>query len=191
VAAGIIAQRELTFGVPHGPANVLAAGVLDVDEVVSPARHNELHQGGVNVFLRDRDGVRLTAARTLSRDPAYRQLSVRRLLILLRRTLENQMQWSVFEPNTAALRSEIHHLLQAYLSQLFALGAFRGATEEEAFFIRCDETLNSQRIIDAGRLIVEVGVAPTEPIEFILLRLARDGDGTLTIQEQAMRGLEL
>jgi phage tail sheath protein FI len=51
--------------------------------------------------------------------------------------------------------------------------------------------LNSQRIIDAGQLIAEIGVAPTEPIEFILLRLARDGDGTLTIQEQSVRGLEV
>lgn len=191
VAAGIIAQRELTLGVPHGPANVLAAEVFGIDEVVSPARHDELHTVGINVFLRERDGIRLTAARTLSRDPAYRQLNVRRLMILLRRTLEERMQWIVFEPNNVALRSEVRHLLQVYLSQLFAAGAFRGATEEEAFFIRCDEIRNSQRIIDAGQLIAEIGVAPTEPIEFILLRLARDGDGTLTVQEQSVRGLEL
>jgi hypothetical protein len=191
VAAGIIAQRELALGVPHGPANVLAAGVVDIDEIVSPARHDELHPAGINVYLRERDGIRLTAARTLSRDLTYRQLSVRRLMLLLRKTLEERTQWVVFEPNNAALRAEIRHLLRSYLSQLFTIGAFRGATEDEAFFIRCDEILNSQRIVDAGQLIAEIGVAPTEPIEFILLRLARDGDGTLTVQEQTVRGMEL
>lgn len=190
VAAGIIAQRELTFGVPHGPANVLATEVVNVDEVVSPTRHDELHSVGINVYLRERDGIRLTAARTLSRAPAYRQLSVRRLMLLLRRTLEERTQWIVFEPNNSSLRAEVRHLLQTYLRQLFTVGAFRGATEEEAFFIRCDEVVNSQRIVDAGQLIAEIGVAPTEPIEFILLRLARDGDGTLTVQEQSVRGVE-
>jgi hypothetical protein len=191
VAAGIIAQRELVLGVPHGPANVIAAEIVNVDEAISPARHDELHQASINVYLRERDGVRLTAARTLSREFTYRQLSVRRLMLLLRKTLEERTQWIVFEPNNAALRAEVRHLLRGYLSQLFSLGAFRGATEAEAFFIRCDEVLNSQRVIDAGQLIAEIGVAPTEPIEFILLRLARDGDGTLTIQEQAAQGMRI
>lgn len=190
VAAGIIAQQELAFGVPHGPANVLAATGVNVDERVSPARHDELHVVGINIYLHERDGIRLTAARTLSRDPSYRQLSVRRLVTLIRRTLEQRMQWIVFEPNNSSLRAEVRHLLQGYLRQLFTVGAFRGATEEEAFFVRCDEVLNSSRIVDAGRLIAEVGIAPAEPIEFILLQLSRDGDGTLTVQEQHARGME-
>ncbi|MBA3441621.1 MAG: phage tail sheath family protein [Pyrinomonadaceae bacterium] len=183
VAAGIIARQELASGVQHGPANVIAAEIVSLDDAVSPARHDELHQLGINVYLRERDGIRLTAARTLSRDPAYRQLSVRRLMVMLRRTLEQKTQWIVFEPNNSSLRSEVRHLLAGYLRQLFQAGAFRGATEEEAFFVRCDETLNPQRIIDAGQLITEVGVAPAEPLEFIVLRLSHDGDGTLTVKE--------
>lgn len=182
-AAGIIAQVENTFGVPHGPANVIAAQVLDVRETVSPARHDELHPLGINVYLLERDGVRLTAARTLSADPDFRQLSVRRLLVLLRRTLEQQMQWVVFEPNNSALRAELRQLLQSYLRQLFTAGAFRGATEDESFFVRCDETNNPPRLADLGQLLVEVGVAPAEPLEFIVLRLARDADGSLTATE--------
>ncbi len=184
VAAGIIAKQELTFGVPQGPANVLGAEVVGLDDEVSPARHDELHPQGVNIYLRERDGIRLTAARTLSRDPAYRQLSVRRLLTMLCRALEQQMQWVVFEPNSAALRSEVRLALHSYLRQLFRIGAFRGATEEEAFFVRCDETNNPTHSADAGRLVAEVGVAPAEPIEFIVLHLAREGDGTLTIREK-------
>ena len=184
VAAGIIAKQELAFGVPQGPANVLGAEVVGVDDVVSPPRHDELHPQGINVYLRERDGIRLTAARTLSRDPAFRQLSVRRLLTMIQRALEQQMQWVVFEPNNSALRSEVRLALESYLRQLFRLGAFRGATEEEAFFVRCDETNNPPFIADAGRLIAEIGVAPSEPLEFILLRLTREGDGTLTLREK-------
>ncbi|MGB7922046.1 MAG: phage tail sheath C-terminal domain-containing protein [Pyrinomonadaceae bacterium] len=182
VAAGIIAQQETAFGVPHGPANVIAAEVVGVVDQVSPARHDESHQSGINVYLRERDGIRLTAARTLSRDPDYRQLSVRRLMLMLRRTLEQNTQWIVFEPNTAALRREVSQQLRSYLRQLYRAGAFRGANEEEAFFVRCDETLNPSRVVDAGQLIAQVGVAPAEPLEFIVLRLSRDSDGTLMVE---------
>jgi hypothetical protein len=183
VAAGIIARTEFAFGLPHGPANVFAAEVVSVDELVSPRRHDELHPLGINVFRTERDGVRLSAARTLSRDASYRQLSVRRLMLWLRRTLERQTQWLVFEPNGPALHAQVRQLLTMYLRRLFQAGAFQGAKEEESFFVRCDATLNPQRVLDAGQLIAEVGVAPAEPLEFILLRIARDGDGTLTVEE--------
>jgi len=182
-AAGIAARREQLFGVPFGPANELAGGVVDVAERVSPARHDELHPNGVNVFLRERDGIRLSAARTLARDPAYRQLSVRRLMTMLRRALERQVAWAVFEPNDESLRATIRHALEAYLRQLYAANAFTGATEREAFFVRCDEELNPDPVIDAGMLVAEVGVAPAEPLEFLVLRIARDGDGALLVEE--------
>lgn len=183
VAAGIIAKQEIAFGVPHGPANVLAQEVVSVDDVISPPRHDELHPMGLNVYLQEADGVRLTAARTLSRDPAYRQLTVRRLVMMLRRTIEQRMQWVVFEPNHASLRADVRHQLEGLLQGLYRSGAFKGAREEEAFFVRCDEVLNPQRVLDRGQLIVEIGIAPTEPIEFIVLRLMRSGDGTLTLEE--------
>jgi hypothetical protein len=181
-AAGIVAATAIQFGVPTGPANVLAAQVVDVADVVSPARHDQLHPPGINVYLRDRDGVRLTAARTLSRDPQYRQLTVRRLITLLRLTLYQQMRWAVFEPNNAALRREIRLLLENFLRGLFNQGAFRGATEAESFFVRCDDTNNPPFITDTGKLIAEIGVASSEPIEFIVVRISRDGDGTLSVQ---------
>ncbi|HEX5703537.1 MAG TPA: phage tail sheath C-terminal domain-containing protein [Pyrinomonadaceae bacterium] len=184
VAAGIIARQEISFGVPTGPANVLATQIVNVDDVVSPERHDELHPEGVNVYLRERDGIRLTAARTISRDPQWRQLSVRRLVTMIERAIEQQMQWVVFEPNNKTLRTQVRLALQSYLRQLFRLGAFRGATEDEAFFVRCDDTNNPPYVADAGRLIVEIGVAPAEPLEFIVLQLTRGGDGTLTLEEK-------
>jgi hypothetical protein len=178
-AAGIVAWQERAFGVQHGPANVLAVDPVSLTDSVSPARHDELHQSNVNVFLPERDGIRLTAGRTLSRDPQWRQLSVRRLITMLRRTLLVQMQWTVFEPNDAALREELTRMLEGYLRGLFQAGAFRGRTPGEGFFVQCDEELNPPAVTDQGRLVCHVGVAPVEPLEFILLRLVREGDGTL------------
>ena len=184
VAAGVIARQEIAFGVPTGPANVIAAEIVNVDDVVPPERHDELHPEGINVYLRERDGIRLTAARTLSRDPQWRQLSVRRLITMIERAIDQQMQWVVFESNSAVLRSQVRLVLQSYLRQLFRAGAFRGATEDQAFFVRCDDTNNPPYVTDAGRLIVEIGVAPAEPLEFIVLQLTRGGDGTLTLEEK-------
>lgn len=182
VAAGIVARRELLYGVPHGPANELAFGVVDVDERVPPPLHDELHPAGINVFLRERDGVRLTAARTLARAPEWRQLSVRRLMTMLRRTLEQQMRWVVFEPANESLRETLRHLLEMSLRRLYRANAFSGATEAEAFFVRCDDELNPPATVDAGILVAEVGVAPAEPLEFLVLRIAVDGDGSVRVE---------
>ena len=182
VAAGIIAHQGLTFGVPHGPANVIARGVVKVDEKISPQRHDQLHPLGINVFLPQRDGVWLSAARTLSGDQRYRQLSVRRLMTMLQRVLIRQMMWVVFEPNHPSLWATIRHMLNNFLRQLFIAGAFKGRTEEQAFFVRCDGELNDRRVLDAGQLIVEIGVAPSEPLEFIVVHIVRGGDGTLLVE---------
>ena len=125
----------------------------------------------------------LTAARTLSRDPVWRQLSVRRLVTMIQRTLLRQMQWAVFEPNDARLRDEVQRLLQSYLRQLFQANAFRGRTVSESYFVVCDETLNTPQVVDSGALVCHVGIAPAEPLEFIVLHLSRDGDGTLLMEE--------
>jgi uncharacterized protein len=128
----------------------------------------------------ERDGIRLTAARTLSLDPTWRQLNVRRLVTMIRRVLERQMQWSVFEPNNSRLRFQVSRMLEAYLRQLYRANAFTGASEHEAFFVKCDDKLNPLPVEQAGQLIAQVGVAPAEPLEFIVLDLARDGDSVLT-----------
>lgn len=122
-AAGIIAARERRLGLPWGPANELAAGAVLAAELVSDAEHDVLHQLGVNVFRAERDGFRLAAARTLSSDRSYRQLSVRRLITMLRLALDRQAQWVVFEPNTAALRSRLHRHLVAFLGELYLASA--------------------------------------------------------------------
>jgi hypothetical protein len=184
VAAGIIARRERLYGVPSGPANELASGVIDVVEAIPPALHDELHPEGINVYLLERDGVRLTAARTLSRNGDYRQLSVRRLITMLRRVLEQQLQWMVFEPNNDELRAAVTFMLRGFLGRIHQAGGLAGATEEESFYVRCDDSLNPPWSRDSGRLVVEVGLAPAEPLEFLVLRFTREGDGTLRAESR-------
>jgi phage tail sheath protein FI len=182
-AAGIIAARERRLGLSFGPANELAQGAVLAVDLVRDADHDVLHQLGVNVYRAERDGFRLTAARTLSRDRALRQLTVRRLLTMLRLVLERQAQWVVFEPNTAAVREVLRSGIVLLLRELYRGGAFAGASEEESFFVRSDDSLNPRASLDLGRLVVEVGVAPAEPLEFLVLRISRDGDGGVRVEE--------
>jgi hypothetical protein len=180
-AAGIIAARERLLGVPWGPANELAVGAVAAAANVSDALHNQLHLAGINVYRVDRDGFRLTAARTMSSDPDYRQLSVRRLMTMLELTFELQAQWLVFEPNTPDLRRDLTFTITQLLRGLQRTGAFAGATDAESFFVRCDDALNPRSSQDLGRLIAEVGVAPASPLEYLVLRITRDSSGRVEV----------
>ena len=124
----------------------------------------------------------------LSREAAWRQLSVRRLMIMLRRLLERQMQWAVFEPNGPRLRARLTQLLTLYLRGLFRAGAFRGAAEEEAFFVQCDEETNPPESIDAGIVVTLNGIAPVKPAEFIVFRVSQYSGGTEVETQGATSG---
>jgi hypothetical protein len=182
-AAGIIAGRERRLGLPWGPANELATGAVGAAEEISDASHDRLHLAGVNVFRSGPDGFRLTAARTLSTDPAYQQLSVRRLMTMLALTLERQSQWLVFEPNPGALRQRLTQTVRDLLRSMFRGGAFAGDTEEDSFFVRCDDANNPRQSQEQGRLIAEVGVAPASPLEYLVLRISQDTDGRVQVED--------
>jgi uncharacterized protein len=183
VAAGIIARTELRSGVPRGPANELAAAAVDVVDRLDDTRHGELHHLGVDVFRRGPDGVWLTGARTLATDREFRQLTVRRLLLLVERAVGRQLQWTVFEPNGAALSAGLRRMVDHLLGDLFARGAFAGATPAESWFVRATPEP------DRGLLTVDVGVAPSEPTEFILVRLTLDADGNVESRTLATTGV--
>lgn len=180
VAAGIIARKERNAGIQFGPANEITSEIVDLAEKLPQGRVDAFHPQGMNCFTRETDGIHLVSARTLSRDKQWRQLSVRRLILMLRRTLLRETQWAVFEPNGPKLWNDLRHAIENLLRKLFRAGAFAGATEAESYFVRI---LNNQRLLDQGELVIEIGVAPAEPIEFIVLQLRRDGDGTLTLEK--------
>ncbi|MGH8932933.1 MAG: phage tail sheath subtilisin-like domain-containing protein [Egibacteraceae bacterium] len=179
VAAGILARTELRQGVPHGPANEPSVGVVHVTDRVDDERHGDLHQAGIDVFRRQPDGVWLTGARTLSAEGALRQLSVRRLLLLLQRSVARQLQWVVFEPNDELLRAGLTRMLEGLLGGLDAQGAFAGATPAESWFVHVAEGRDVGLEADRGQVVVEIGVAPAEPAEFIVVRVSLDAEGSV------------
>jgi phage tail sheath protein FI len=97
-------------------------------------------------------------------------------------TLDRQTQWLVFEPNNTDLRSSLTHTITAFLRGLFQAGALAGSTEDESFFVQCDDQLNPPESQALGRLIALVGVAPASPLEYLVLRITQDTDGTISVE---------
>lgn len=179
VAAGLIARCELREGISRGPANEVASSIVTVTDLVDDQQHAELHRLGVDVYRLQTDGVYLTSARTLSMDPAWRQLSVRRLLLLIERAVRRQLQWTVFEPNDQQLRESLTQQLDTLLAALFDEGCFAGTTAQDSWFVNVASGALLSAEADSGQLIVEVGVAPSEPIEYIVVRVAVQAEGAI------------
>jgi len=126
------------------------------------------------------DGIPIFAAPTvgtLSSDPAWRYLNVRRLFNYVEESILEGTQWVVFEPNDLNLWQRVKRTLNAFLVRTWRDGALFGATPGEAFYVKCDAETNPPEVIDAGQLIVEVGIAPVEPAEFIVFRIAQFSGG--------------
>src|SRR5262249_43440948 len=128
-------------------------------------------------------GLRLYGARTVSSDPDWRYVSIRRLLIMIEEALDVATQWVVFEPNDAYTRSKVTLAITSFLETLWQRGALAGGQPRQAFYVKCDEVNNPPYERDRGRLLVEVGVAPSVPYEFIVLRLGRTAEELELVEE--------
>jgi phage tail sheath protein FI len=116
-------------------------------------------------------GIRAWGARTLSSDTAFNQINVRRLFILVRKSVERFAQWVVFEPNEPTLWKRLTRPIEAFLYEQWQKGALLGASQEQAFYVKCDEETNPPETRDAGQLVCEIGIAPVRPAEFIVVRI--------------------
>ncbi len=176
-AAGVIARTDRSVGAHKAPANALLEWAQGFSLEVSEEWQALLNPLGINCLraLPGR-GLRVYGARTLSSDPAYRFLNVRRLLLLIRRALYISLQWAVFEPHDFYLRQALLLAISGFLAALRRKGALAGATPDQAFFVRCDEENNPPADVALGRLVVDIGVAPVHPAEFVVLRIGRTED---------------
>jgi phage tail sheath protein FI len=176
--AGIWGRSDDTRGVHKAPANEIVRGALDVGTNITRAEHDLLNPEGINVVRAfPGRGIRVWGARTLSSDPAWRYLNVRRLFNYIEASILNGTQWVVFEPNDLDLWQRIRRTLNAFLLGLWRDGALFGATPGEAFYVKCDSETNPPDVVDAGQVIVEIGVAPVKPAEFVVFRLAQFSGG--------------
>ena len=172
--AGIYARTDIERGVFKAPANEVVRGAIDVEFKLTVGEQDLLNPRGVNCIRSFVGrGIRVWGARTVSSDPLWKYVNVRRLFLYLEESIEQGTQWVVFEPNDQRLWARVKQSVADFLTTEWRNGALIGNTAEAAFFVKCDETTMTQNDLDNGRLIVVVGVAPVKPAEFVIFRIAQ------------------
>jgi len=173
--AGLWARTDETRGVWKAPANDTLRGVLDVERSITQNEQGILNPIGINAIRPfGTRGIRVWGARTLASDTDWQYINVRRLFNMIESTILEGTQWAVFEPNDVALWEGVKRTLNSYLRGLWQAGALFGQNPSEAFFVNCDATTNPPESIDAGKLVVEVGIAPVKPAEFVIFRISQN-----------------
>ena len=182
--AGIFGRNDDTRGVHKAPANEVIRGAIDLEVNITKAEHDSLNPVAVNCIRSfPGRGIRVWGARTLSSDPEWRYLNVRRLFNYLEDSILNGTQWAVFEPNDNALWAKLRRSIAAFLVNEWRKGALFGLTPAEAFFVKCDAETNPSEAIDVGQVTCEIGVAPVKPAEFVIFRLSQFSGGTSLVAE--------
>jgi len=171
---GIYARSDIARGVYKAPANEVVYGLTRLEININTGRNQVLNPEHVNAlrFFPGR-GNRVWGARTLSSDPEWLYVNVRRLFVFLEHSIDLSTQWAVFEPNGEALWRNITRTVEDFLNVQWRNGALLGSTPEEAYFVRCDRSTMTQNDLDNGRLICLIGVAPVRPAEFVIFRIGQ------------------
>lgn len=172
--AGIYARNDETRGVHKAPANEIVRGAIGLAMTVTKGEQDGLNPIGVNCIRGfPGRGLRVWGARTLSSDPAWRYINVRRLFSMIEASVERGTQWVVFEPNDQMLWARVVRDVSSFLRMRWREGALFGTTPEQAFFVKCDEELNPVESRDLGMLVCEIGIAPVKPAEFVIFRISQ------------------
>ncbi len=172
--AGAFARVDANRGVQKAPANVEILGVEGPVCRVSQSDQELLHPCGVNALRTfSGRGLRIWGARTLSPDPAWQHVSVRRTFIQLVASIERGTRWTVFEPNDEPLWREVRRTIDDFLTGAWRRGILVGDRPERAWVVRCDRATMTQEDLDNGRLVCEVGLALVRPGDFYTIRLSR------------------
>ena len=182
--AGIWGRNDDTRGVHKAPANEIVRGAVSLETRITRNEHDLLNPHGINcIRVFPGRGIRVWGARTLSSDPAWRYLNIRRLFNYLEESILQNTDWVVFEPNDQALWAKLRRTISAFLVNEWRKGALFGLTPDEAFFVKCDDETNPAEGIDAGEVVCQIGVAPVKPAEFVIFRLSQYSGGTSLVAE--------
>lgn len=173
--AGIYARTDTTRGVHKAPANEPVRGALNLAYRLTDQEQGELNDNGVNcIRFFSREGIRVWGARTVAPSASeWRYLNVRRLFSMIEESIARGTRWVVFEPNDLSLWKAIRRDVSAFLTLQWRAGALFGQTAEEAFFVKCDEETNPPEVINEGRVVIVVGIAPVKPAEFVIFRISQ------------------
>jgi phage tail sheath protein FI len=149
-----------------------------VERQVTQGEQDTLNPEGINVIRKfPAAGIVIWGARTLSADPEWKYVNVRRLFLFLEESIDEGTQWVVFEPNDEVLWKRITRNVGAFLRIQWLEGKLVGSKAEEAFFVKCDAETNPPESVDLGRVITLIGVAPSKPAEFVIFRIQQQQPG--------------
>ena len=172
--AGIYARNDINRAVYKAPANEVVNLAVGFERLLNKAQQDVLNPEGVNCFrFFEGRGFRLWGARTISSDPEWKYVNLRRYFAYLERSLDKGTQWAVFEPNGEALWANVRRTIEDFLLNEWQMGALLGDKPEKSFFVKCDRTTMSQNDLDNGRLVCLIGVAPLRPAEFVIFRIGQ------------------
>ena len=179
--AGIWARSDSERGVHKAPANEVVRGAVDVAQQITQGEQGLLNPRGVNCIRTfGTRGLRVWGARTLSSDAAWKYISVRRFFNYVEESIKQGTQWVVFEPNDFDLWQRISRDVSSFLMRSYRDGALFGATPDKAFYVKCDEETNPPETIDAGMVVIELGLCPVKPAEFVVFRVTQLPTGGAT-----------
>lgn len=172
--SGIYARNDIQRAVYKAPANEVVNSALGFELLLNKAQQEVLNPEGINCFrFFEGRGFRLWGARTISSDPEWKYVNLRRYFAYLERSIDRGTQWAVFEPNGEALWSNVRRTIEDFLLNEFQMGALLGDKPEKAYFVRCDRSTMTQNDLDNGRLVCLIGVAPIRPAEFVVFRIGQ------------------
>jgi phage tail sheath protein FI len=174
---GTYSCTDVVRGVHKAPAGTIDGylnSVVGIERLVTKGEQELLNPENINVIRSfPGAGIVVWGARTLSADPEWRYVNVRRLLLYIEETIDENTQWVVFEPNEQSLWARVKRDVSAFLTDVWRSGALFGVTAEEAFFVKIDTENNPPEARDAGRLVIDIGVAPVKPAEFVVFRITQ------------------
>lgn len=175
--AGIYARCDGEQGPFRAPANEVIEGAVDLGRALTDADLALMNEAGVNCIRSfPRRGIRVWGARTTSNDPQWRYVPVRRVMNAVIDSVERGLQWAVFETNGPFLWKALTRQVTGFLMDLYNGGYFQGRSPEDAFFVKCDGETNPPESRDVGQVVLECGVAPVRPAEFIVFRAEADAE---------------
>jgi len=172
--AGIYARTDRTRNVGKAPAGTVdgaLAGITGLELDPTQGMRDFVYPYRVNPLINSpQSGRALWGSRTLAADTSWRNINAVRLFMFVEKSIFNSTHWIVFEPNGPSLWSRIKTQLVGFLTNLFNDSYFAGKSPSAAFFVVVDETNNSAASVDLGETIIDVGIAPNKPAEFIRFR---------------------
>ncbi len=176
--AGVYARTDESRGVHKAPANEVLEGVVELERQLTNADQDFLNPKRVNCLRSfPGRGIRVWGARTLGGHDRWTYVNVRRLFLTAVRWINWNMSAVVFEPNDAKLWARIERELNVYFIEQFQRGALKGRTPQEAYYVKCNAETNPPELRDLGQVVTEIGLAPANPYEFVVVRLIHGASG--------------